>query len=285
MRKLYRIVSFPEFINLIECREVRFVKPVMWEDTYEGYMLRLLDDSKKRKDILRLLYEKVTPNRIDKTISNYMKLWSAKWLCYGQSWSKTSESDKLWTTYSYGNMAIRIETTEEIIQSQFVKSGLGEEYSLQMENVEYDLDKEDMLTEQVELLRKNRNVIEPYLHKIKKFDFENEKRVLLFCKSKSVFCGLSASGALFNYNKYANNEKISNDNMLEIMEKEILKMQYPYEDEKLETEIYMKIEDLSKYIKSVMLHPKAEDWIEKLVRTICCRQKLNYVGKSCMYDK
>ena len=57
MESLYRIVSFPGFVNLVESKTERFVQPTAWEDTYEGYMLRLLEDSSKHKDVLRVLYE------------------------------------------------------------------------------------------------------------------------------------------------------------------------------------------------------------------------------------
>lgn len=285
MESLYRIVSFPGFVNLIESKTERFVEPTTWEDTYEGYMLRLLENTSKRKDVLRVLYEKVSPNDIDATVRTYMKLWSARWLCYGQCWSKTAESDALWRIYSYDKMAVRIETNDELIRSQISNSDVAGQYSLVIDDVNYDLDEGDVLKTQVEILRDSKRVVEPFYHKRMAFEHENEKRVILVNKNKLMIDGLSAQGALFNFGKANAGKKLATDDMLNEIEKEILKMQYPFEKEKLETEIFIKISDVSHYILSVMVHPQADDWIVQLVEKICDRAKIKFLGKSHMYDK
>lgn len=62
-------------------------------------------------------------------------------------------------------------------------------------------------------------------------------------------------------------------------------MQYPYDEENLKSEMFIKIPDISRYIKSVMVHPQADDWIASLVEKICNRVGIKCVGKSHMYDK
>lgn len=43
--------------------------------------------------------------------------------------------------------------------------------------------------------------------------------------------------------------------------------------------------DLSDYIKSVKLNPFAPDSIDDLLKDLCQRNNLNYVGKSTLYNK
>ena len=288
MESLYRIVSFPGFVNLVESKTERFVQPTAWEDTYEGYMLRLLEDSSKHKDVLKVLYElyeKISPDNVFAIVSTYMNLWSARWLCYGQCWSKTPESDALCRIYSYDKMAVRIETTDELIHSQLRDSDTLAQYSCTIDDVNYDLDEGDVLKTQVELLRNSKRVVEPFYHKRVAFQHENEKRVILVNKSKLMIDGLSAKGALFNFEKANAGKNLTTDDMLNEIDKEILKMQYPFEKEKLKTEMFVQISDLSQYISSVMVHPQADDWIVKLVEKICNRAGINFLGKSHMYDK
>ncbi len=71
------------------------------------------------------------------------------------------------------------------------------------------------------------------------------------------------------------------------LDEEIEKMKYPFSDKNMEPEIYIDIPDLSKYIKSVMVHPQAEQWIVDLVEKLCSRKDINikFLGKSHMYDE
>lgn len=285
LEPLYRIISFPGFVNLVEHKMERFVEPTTWEDTYEGYMLRLLEDTSKRKDVLRILHEEVYPNNIGATMESYLNLWSARWLCYGQCWSKISESDALWRIYSYDKMAIRIETNEKLIRSQIENSDLARQYSIVVDNVDYDLDENDALKTQTELLKESKRAVEPFYHKRLAFEHEREKRVILISNYKKMIDGLSTMGALFNFEKANAGRQLSTDDMLEQVEKEILKMQYPFEKEKLRKEMFVQISDLSQYILSVMVHPQAEDWFVKLVEKICKRTEIKCLGKSHMYDK
>lgn len=236
----------------------------------------------KRTDIKE---EQISPDNIFAVVSTYMNLWSARWLCYGQCWSRTPESDALWRIYSYDKMAVRIETTDELIHSQLRDSDTLAQYACTIDDVNYDLDEGDVLKTQVELLRNSKRVVEPFYHKRIAFQHENEKRVILTNKNKIVIDGLSAKGALFNFEKENAGKNLAIDDMLEKIDKEILKMQYPFGKEKLKTEMFIQISDLSQYISSVMVHPQADDWFVKLVEKICDRVGINCLGKSHMYDK
>lgn len=289
MEKIYRIISFPTFINLIENQEERFVNPTSWADTYEGYMLRMLESPENRKEVIQVLYDIVSPGDIEKVIANYMKLWAARWLCYGQCWSKTEESDALWRIYSYEKMAIRIETTVEEINSIFNNSELFETYKIEIDDVKYDLDKENTLQGQAEILKQCKKTVDPFFHKRKAFEHENEKRVILFHSARAAVAGFASKGAHANF--YRNNEKLF-DNLdgldskvlLPKIEEEIDKMSNWPMEEKTRKELFIKIPDISQYIKSVMIHPKAEPWIVRLVEQICSRVGIKCIGKSHMYD-
>lgn len=74
MERLYRIISFPTFINMIENKVERYVNPTSWEDTYEGYMLRMMEKSENRKKVIEVLFDIVSPNKIEDVITNYLKL-------------------------------------------------------------------------------------------------------------------------------------------------------------------------------------------------------------------
>ncbi len=285
MEPLYRIISFPCFVNLVESETERFVRPTMWEDTYEGYMLRLLEDTLKYKNVLQVLHEKVSPNDVYSTMENFIKLWTARWLCYGQCWSKTPESDALWKIYSYDKMAIRIESNEERIRSQINNFDSSGQYFAIVGDVNYDLDEGGVLKTQESILSETKNAIGPFYHKRIAFKHENEKRVILTYKYKSLVDRLLSLKVSFDFDKANEGKKLSIDNILNEMEKAIHGILHSFEKEKRETEKFIKISNLSQYILSVMVHPQAEDWIVKLVEKICERVKIKSLGKSHMYDK
>ena len=101
MGSLYRFISFPAFVNLVERRQERYVQPTLWEDTYEGYLIQLL--SKRDVDeCLTMLANSFCQGNYEMAVVNYIKLHDARWHCYGQCWTKLKESDALWRIYSYG---------------------------------------------------------------------------------------------------------------------------------------------------------------------------------------
>ena len=109
--ELYRFISFETFINLVVMKKDMFKRPCKWDDSYEGFMFALLDREDKRKDVIKILYEDISARNVPSTINNFSKLWYAKWLCYGQCWTKTPENDSMWRIYSYDKKASRIQST------------------------------------------------------------------------------------------------------------------------------------------------------------------------------
>jgi len=79
---MYRFISFPAFVNLVERKKERYVSPATWEDTHEGFLLRLLKKEDDTETVLKELMDNVSPNNPEAAVSNYYKMWSARWLSY-----------------------------------------------------------------------------------------------------------------------------------------------------------------------------------------------------------
>lgn len=285
MESLYRIISFPEFINLVEKETERYRRPTAWEDTYEGFMLQMLSDDSRMNEVLNTLYKNISQD-INKVIVNYLNMWAAKWLCYGQCWSKTEETDAMWRIYSFDRKSIRIETDKETIEDVIHSSEEGKNYSVYIDDVKYDLDDQADIDSQTKILRKNPRTIEPFFHKRKAFEHENEKRVILFDKEfEKDILGFRAASVSNNVSRVFHNQQASVSEILKKVKEELIKLRYPFESKQLVENIFVSKIDLSKYIKSVMVHPQADDWIVDLIKVICKKHNLNCVGKSTMYDK
>ncbi len=160
---LYRITSLEGFLSLLLNKKERFVHPIdCWEDTYEGYMLHLLDTEEGTEKVLRELYTVITPNDIKLTIRNYTKLMRARYACYGQCWSVKADSDALWRIYSYDKKAIQIISNSDRIKDTIVASQ-GENTTIRIGPVKYDIDDKTGNLNQV--LYNKSKINEPYYHK------------------------------------------------------------------------------------------------------------------------
>ncbi|HSQ33468.1 MAG TPA: hypothetical protein VLM81_01045, partial [Peptostreptococcaceae bacterium] len=103
---LYKYMSFPQFISMIEFKQLYLTKISLWEDTYEGY------DGVKRVEVLlgSILQDKIK-NPI-KQIANLV-LNST----YAQSWTyQAQESDALWKEYSEDGLGVRIKMKRSYIE-------------------------------------------------------------------------------------------------------------------------------------------------------------------------
>lgn len=286
MSSLYRFISFPAFINLIEKQTERYVLPSTWEDTYEGYLLRLLEKN-NTEESLRALMDIISPNNPSAAVGNYLKLSVARWSCYGQCWTTIPESDAFWRIYSYDRMAIRIETNEQQIKELFIASDFLEKYNIFIDDVQYDLDMDGQIKSPSALMddiHKTQRVTEPFFHKRKAFEHEHEKRVLLLDKGRAAICSqFSAWAVLHNFSKNTDISQLSLEDAIKCMASEIKKLEIPLSEKSTPKSIEIPIPDIGSYIKSVMVHPQAGKWIVDLVETICNRNGLHFTGQSEMY--
>ena len=112
--QLYRTIGFETFADLMLYGEERYVNPQQWNDTYEGYVFRLMDTEEGRRVLIKKLYEHY--GKEEKVVDIFSRYYSLYHGCYAQCWTGTAESDAMWRIYSYGNHAIRISTTMNKIQ-------------------------------------------------------------------------------------------------------------------------------------------------------------------------
>ena len=71
---LYRIISLETFVDLIHNKHERYVRPVTWEDTYEGYLISELYNPLYKRKIIEDMYYNVCPHNYRATIDNLLKL-------------------------------------------------------------------------------------------------------------------------------------------------------------------------------------------------------------------
>ena len=41
--ELYRYMSFSEFVNMVQRKQLQLVSPLNWDDKYEGYVFRMMN--------------------------------------------------------------------------------------------------------------------------------------------------------------------------------------------------------------------------------------------------
>lgn len=88
-KPIYRIISYRRLLEMFENKANVLVKPCLWEDTFENFILKS-NVKHKNGDIVQYNYH----DRI-----------------YGQCWSLHSASDAMWRIYSPDKTGIRIRTS------------------------------------------------------------------------------------------------------------------------------------------------------------------------------
>ena len=294
---LYRIISLPSFINIIETKNERYVCPFCWEDTHEGYLLKDMEKFKNDPGLLKKYLVEMYDNLAEgdpevkyyKIVEVFYRFYCARWIAYGQCWSKTPESDALWRIYSYGKQAVRVETDSRTIEKIIKRH---RKCLVNIETVKYDQDDLENIQKQLLQTRNTKRTAETYYHKRKAFKHENEVRVIVFDQDNNpmyTFIGLCKE-MVFHYLKQELLVKVdvynSESIILEKLAEKMAESLPEYKDSQKMSSLNINLDDteISEYIKGVMVHPQAEDWIVNLVRTICERKKISFLGKSQLYD-
>jgi len=279
--KLYRIISLETFVDILHNKRERYVRPAIWEDTFEGYLYSMLEDVEARRQIMWDMYCNVCPKNYVATLNNMLKLEYAKWFVYGQSWSTKSESDAMWRIYSYNQQAIQIETTDVRLRN-LLKEIDGVDYVIK--GIKYDVEPKDNLVHmQVKLLEDTHSVYEPFLHKRKAFNHECEKRVLISDKGYSSL--LSMKSIATNWGMSEVVRGMSDESILADMEKRLAENMGHFDEERIPNNYYVEIKDLCKYISGVKVNPFAEDWYVELIQSLCAKYGLKCHGRSELYTK
>ncbi len=88
-----KYISFEDFINIIECKELFFKRIINWDDPFEGFLLnQVLWSSRDKKDY----YE-------------FDEFYRERF--YGQCWTFRSESNFLWKIYAPYKNGIIVKST------------------------------------------------------------------------------------------------------------------------------------------------------------------------------
>lgn len=280
-KKLYRYIGFEDFVNLFVNGKDRFVRPISWDDKYEGYLFSHIETKEDIHKIVHEMYNNLCPKNYYSIPDNYFKLWHSKWFTYAQCWSIHSESDAMWRCYSYDNKAIRIRTKDKKLlkhtQKIFNNSKI---YSVYLKKIYYDLKKKNVIEQQIGQTKQGLLVHEPYFHKREVFKHEGEYRLLISDNRLYIADGLSSLGVKFKID-----EQIQNKNEEEIIDYLTEKI-YEQRVNWKELESGVRIEDagdIGEYIDGVMVHPLAPQWYADIVEDICKSRNIHFDGQSNIY--
>lgn len=280
MEELYRITSLEGFLSLLVNRRERFVNPIdIWEDTYEGYFLQFLQDEERFMEIINRLYNVISKRAYKTTCKNIAKLLSCRYDCYEICWSTVKDSDAMWRIYSYDKKAIQLITTEQDIRDMLHNAG-KEDKDIAIYNVKYDLVNEDQIYDKMITPRESLDAA--YFHKREAFAHEKEKRVIIHENKRYE----EKTEELIHLVKAQIAASDSAD-IARVIEDAVNKfyIRKYYNERDRVKEVSLPVDDLQGYIKGVRIHPQATDWYAELIRKICEEHRLNYSGKSDLYEK
>ena len=281
-KRLFRYISFEDFINLAINNKDRFVRPSSWDDKYEGYLFSRMESIEDVRKIVSEMYYNLCPKNYYAIPDNYFRMWHSKWFTYAQCWSRHSETDAMWRCYSYGNRAIRIRTRDNKLlahtKSIFPKE---KQFSVYLEKVSYDLNKKSIMEQQIKQMKDSILAHDTYFHKRPAFKHEGEYRLLIADNSLYGAEGISS----FNV-KFKIKEQVSDKTDEEIID---------YLTEKIYTqraewgridENNVRVEDagdISEFLEGVMVHPAAPQWYVDIVQDICRSKGIKFDGQSEIY--
>jgi len=271
---LYRIIDFETFVDLMLYGEERYVNPRKWDDTYEGYIFRMLDSKEGRGKLIEILYEHYEHDEL-RTVSAFGRLYSSYSGCYAQCWSATEESDALWRIYSYGKHSIRIGTKVSKVKDVLKKN--GHSYG-KVVKIDYNMLQNNTAYEKIIMEIKDMNsTYYGFSHKRAAFKHENEYRAMFMNDTAEAVLG----HLLFGQYKFEYREDAKN--IEEIVER--TERVFPYKAfNRSQTEI-LKV-DINEYIDSILVNPFAEDWYVERVRRICEMKEIGekFLGRSTLYQ-
>ena len=67
-KKLYRYIGFEDFVNLLVNNKDRFVRPITWDDKYEGYLFSHMETKDDIREIVTEMYYYLWKLRVEKSV-------------------------------------------------------------------------------------------------------------------------------------------------------------------------------------------------------------------------
>jgi len=108
-QKIFRIMPFERFIELMTCKKLSFVRPVLWDDPFENFIMNSHSDCD-----------------------------SIKTAIYGQCWSLNIETDFMWRVYAPNKNGIKLHTNiKKFMNHIFEKNSFLENSLIFIGKVEY----------------------------------------------------------------------------------------------------------------------------------------------------
>jgi len=165
-REVYRIFPLKRIQEMFATRELVLVKPRMWEDPFENFLLR-------RKA--------VEPDGVEVGLDSIAESW------YGLCWTFKADSDAMWRIYSPEKGGVRVKTTIRKLAAALwepanpfsgVKYFIGEVQYWSREQVEDFLSRITFVD--ISIGGHNDGFAETLLIKREEFRHENEVRILAF---------------------------------------------------------------------------------------------------------
>lgn len=197
---IYRYISYEDFTRIVYLQKDRAARPVIWKDSYEGYLFKYMDNEETIKKLISGIYWNVCPRNYVETITNCFKLWHSKVWAYGLCWTMQEESELMWRANAYNGHAIRIKTSVEDVKEIMKNNFDSKVFVLNDKKVEYDLENasDETLKRQIDKLHVSLAVTEPYFHKTNSYSYECEYRFVIQDNRLYQIEDLSCNGALYN---------------------------------------------------------------------------------------
>jgi len=248
--KIYRFMSFENFVDMIQTQSLAFVHPTMWDDPLE---LEAFEKVLLRKENIEGLI-----------------FLCQKYKVYAQSWTRLEESDAMWRIYNNNGMSIRISIKKDSIP---LLTGVELKNVLYTNDIESKIEKIDLRESYDQL----------FAIKRKAFQHEDEVRLIKHYRFKDTKDAENHIYAfLFMFNEKYRNAILDNYKIEELEQKvkdsvELTNINLANKVEKIS---YMHIPN---FIQDVMLSPFAPSWFEETVKKYCEINKIKFLGKSKLY--
>lgn len=268
---LYRFTSFQSFVDVVQSKQLTFVKPESWDDTYEGYVYKLLykyDDIDKLNEQIQKLDPQFDTN------TEFLREESKK--IYAQCWSIKAETDALWRINSHQNMAIRIEIDANDIEKLHKVNRKSILYVKELDLIK-ELKKISTSNKKSTVTASIFTPTEGIITKRKAFKHEKEVRLIHWRRGyvQSVIDSIEESERLKKIDEFYTKGNIKDE----------VEFNYWKCNPKVLDYIKIPFDHIPTFIKSVMLHPQAPEWFNHTLRKYCEINDLNYLGKSKLYEK
>ena len=280
--KLYRYISFEDFVNLIINNKERYVRPSSWDDKYEGYLFARMETPEDVRQIVSEMYYNLCLQNYYAIPDNYFKMWHRKWFTYAQCWTRHAQTDAMWRCYSYDNKSIRIRTRYDKLLNHATKIFPKEKaFRVYLEKVCYDLNKESAIEQQISQMKDSLLPHETYFHKRPAFRHEGEYRLLVADNSLYDIENLSSFGVKYKISEYIKNK--TDEEIIDYLTSKICSQRAEWKIDTIENVRLEDAGDLSEFLEGVMVHPLAKQWYVDIVRDICQSKNIKFEGQSTIY--